>query len=474
MTIKKWPKLDSRQKVRVRSKNCRLWRNQMKVFPLLFPCLVFSLCQATNLTADILGPTGIYVLSSAQDNPSTVTDERLSNMRDYDFVDGYTLRMLWQDVDLGDGVYDFSAIDAAITQLQSNQHATKLNLELLVLGPPQYIQDQATETWEHFKSGVVPVPWDPALQHGHANLIEALASHEVFDANTGQLMPLAQHSALEVTNASVPGINGIRDNFGSTGLTKLVDLPSYDRQLFVDTVAASVGRTRAAFDEKFGFLGYFSMNDGEDSAFGESLNEALLDRLMTDFNNPGQPSLGLFQELLSDAQPNPAGGLGANLLAVSDETYIMFQALTSWLMPFTGEGNVNSMNPATGIEFAYETYDAKFFEIYISDVDGAVNGAVDSQGNPLIDDLRFWHDLLASAQQPGDLNGDGLVDASDLAFWQTSFGNTTDGQDFLAWQQQAAQASQIAVPEVNSLLMLVLAITSGLAIRPSLSPYRFH
>lgn len=449
-------KLVLRLKVRTRNKSCWFWRSQMKIFPFLFPCFIVQLCQATNLTADILGPTGIYVLSNAQDNPSTAADERLSNMRDFDFVDGYTLRLLWQDVDLGDGVYDFSAIDAAITQLQTNQHATKLNLELLVLGPPQYIQDQAIETWEHFKSGVVPVPWDPALQQGHANLIEALASHEVFDTNTGQLTPLAQHSALEVTNASVPGINGIRDNFGSTGLTKLVDLPSYDRQLFVDTVAASVGRTRNAFDDKFGFLGYFSMNDGDDSAFGESLNETLLDRLMTDFNNPGQPSLGLFQELLSDAQPNPTGGLGANLLAVSDETYIMFQALTSWLMPFTGEGNVASMNPATGIEFAYETYDAKFFEIYVNDVDGAVNGAVDAQGNPLIDDLRFWHDLLASAQQSGDFNGDGLVDAADLVFWQTSFSDTTDGQDFLAWQQQAAQASQVAVPEPISLSSLLV------------------
>lgn len=430
---------------------------------LSLPCLFCFLCPSAYLAADILGPTGIYVLSNAQNNPSTATDERLSNMRDYDFLDGYTLRLLWQDVDLGEGVYDFSAIDAALSQLQSNQHATKLNLELLVLGPPQYIQDQATESWEHFKSGIVPVPWDPALQQGHANLIEALASHEVFDTSTGHLVPLAEHSALEVTNASVPGINGIRDNFGSTNLTKLVDLPSYDRQLFVETVAASVGRTRDAFDDKFGFLGYFSMNDGEDAALGESLNEALLDRLMTDFNNPGQPSLGLFQELLSDAQPNPTGGLGANLLAVSDDTYIMFQALTSWLMPFTGEGNTSSMNPATGIEFAYETYDAKFFEIYISDVDGAINGAVDASGNPLIDDLRFWHDLLASAQQPGDFNGDGLVNATDLALWQSSFGNTTNGQDFLAWQQQIAQASLVSVPEPVSLLgpLVGLAIVAG-------------
>ena len=414
--------------------------------------------------ADIAGPRGIYTLGSGRDNANTPVDERVTGIRDYDFVDGYTLRLHWEDVDLGGGVYDFGVINEAIGLLESNHNATTMNLEMLVLTPPTYIVDNATETWEHFKAGTLPMPWDPAAQQGYADLIAALANHSVFDTAAGAMVPLAQHPVLGSLNASVPGISGIRDNGGNSGLTKLVDLPSYDRQKFIDAVLQAVGTNRNAFADQAGFLGYFSMTDSENANFGgETLNETLIGALLTEFNNPGQPHVGLFQELLSDVGPNPANTLGVNLLAAKDDTYIMFQALASWLNPHTGADKMTSMNPSNGIELGFNNYGATFFELYLSDIDGAQNGAVDAEGNPLIDRLAAWHDFLEALAADFDLDGD--IDSSDLATWQSGYlADGLSGADFLSWQrnlghvQPPGVSSLQSVPEPSGALLVGVAV----------------
>lgn len=95
-------------------------------------------------------------------------------------------------------------------------------------------------------------------------------------------------------------------------------------------------------------------------------------------------------------------------------------------------------------------------------------GSLDNDGNLDADEfLRF-----SLADNPSaDFSGDGIVDATDLAIWQAALGQSpagdadgdgdTDGFDFLAWQRQltgaAAVASQTAVPEPSTLLLLFLA-----------------
>ncbi len=446
--------------------------------------MVAMLNSPTPCHADLTGPRGIYVLGNGRDNAGTPADERLANLRDYDFTDGYTLRVQWEDVDLGGGVYDFDVINQAMAQLQSNQHATRLNFELLLLSPPQHLLENATETWEHFKAGMIPVPWDSVVQQGYADLITALASHPVHDTTVGANVPLAEHSSLNSINASVPGISSIRDNGGSSGVTKLVDLPSYDRQIFVDTVVQAVALNRNAFADQFGFLGYFSMTDSENANFGgKTLNETLIETLLTEFNNPGQPHVGLFQELLSDIGPNPAGTLGTNLLAVADDTYIMFQALSAWTAPFNPNhvDKVTSMNPATGIDLGFNNYGATFYELYIADIDGAQNGEVDAAGNLLIEDLRDWHDFLEALA--ADFNLDGQIDAADLAQWQTDFHQNdlsdadrdgdTDGADFLNWQTNFAHQTpappvqSITVPEPTTNCLLAITILATWLIQPN-------
>ncbi|NOR28882.1 MAG: hypothetical protein GQ540_10200 [Lutibacter sp.] len=153
-------------------------------------------------------PKGIYVLS----NGNTT-----GNIRDYDFVSGFTLRINWGELEPSQGNYNYTTIDDAIAKLQDiNQ---KLTLEVLVFNTPQYVLDSASETW-NFSSGS-PVPWDAFGLEAWGNAAEALANHQVALAD-GTMIPLSEHPTLESVDAPVMGLSGIRDTSG-----KLVNLASY-------------------------------------------------------------------------------------------------------------------------------------------------------------------------------------------------------------------------------------------------------
>ncbi len=78
---------------------------------------------------------------------------------------------------------------------------------------------------------------------------------------------------------------------------------------------------------------------------------------------------------------------------------------------------------------------------------------------------------------PGDFNGDGAVDAADLAQWQADFGlsggsdadgdGDTDGDDFLIWQQNlSAPSGGSGVPEPATLWLAAACGTAMLGRRP--------
>lgn len=73
--------------------------------------------------------------------------------------------------------------------------------------------------------------------------------------------------------------------------------------------------------------------------------------------------------------------------------------------------------------------------------------------------------------QPGDFDGNGRVDAGDLAAWRTSFGHNegadadndgdTDGNDFLIWQRSlgaSAMPVSTAVPEPATATLLLIVL----------------
>jgi len=310
-------------------------------------------------------PKGIYVLS----NGNTT-----GNIRDYDFVSGFTLRINWGELEPSQGNYDYTTIDEAISKLQDiNQ---KLTLEVLVFNTPQYVLDGAAETWS-FSTGS-PVPWDTFGLNAWDTMAEALANHQVALAD-GTMVRLADHPTLESVDAPIMGLSGIRDTSG-----ELVNLVSYTREKFINAISASVHSMRKAFPTKFGFIAAFKMDDAD---IVNPLDEAIVNQLMTEFNGSGQLTLGFFQELLSDVGPLP-DTMGALLNMVASDTYIMFQALTSWTSPFTGGDKVTSGNPATGIELGFTNYGARYYELYISDIDN----------ESLWEDMRAWSEIILTEE----------------------------------------------------------------------------
>lgn len=301
-----------------------------------------------------------------------------------DFINGVTFRMGWKETNPGAGRYDFSGVDAVLAALQSA--GKQMNLEVFAVETPAWLLTQvpAAEQWDARGRGDstvrTAVPWNSLAGQGWRDYMRALADHRVPLAS-GALVRLADHPTLLMVDAPIVGLQGVRDVTNT-----LTTLAGYTRATFIDAALHSVHSSRDAFASKFGFLAFFKMND---SAGGAALDQQLMDRLMLDFNQPGLPHLGFFQETLSDAGPTVTG-LGALLASVKDRTYIVFQALTAWVAPFTGANSVTSGHAAVGIEFAYRTYGATFVEIYLADVRDANQ----------TERLRLWHGVLNGAAAP--------------------------------------------------------------------------
>lgn len=430
-------------------------------------------------------PQGLYILSTAVNNPNTPQDDRLANIRDYDFVSGYTLRLFWSDIETSQGVYDFSVINAAINQLAPLNQG--LSLEIFTGEEPQYVRDGASATYLDHRGNVTPVPWDPFAQQRHAALYEALGNHVV--QSSGAAHALRDDPTLRSIDAAPAGLNfGVRDLNGG-----IRSHPDYTQQRYVDAVAGGVAAAAAAFPDDRNFLAFFAFNDGQP---GVPVDEQLIQRLAPLYNGPGQTELAFFIENLSDdgPLPQPNGmGPGANLLDWNNlGGSTMMQALDSWLVhrPDRDE-QLDSLNPATGIELAYNAYGTRFFELYIADVDGAASGALDAAGRPIIDDLRAWNSLLAGPPHDADFNDSGTVDVLDLTHWQTGFGETdgaeptqgdangdqaVDGNDFLIWQRQLADDNvaghALAIPEPRSWLLIATSLVASLIHRQRSANWR--
>lgn len=317
----------------------------------------------SNLPPAIPGPAGVFVIGDTH----WVTNEVAKF--DVDYISGYTLRVPWADLESWDTTnqtprYNFSRIDATLEDLRAR--GKRMTLEIFIAKAPGYILDlPGTITWTNphpTQGGIQVVPWDTNALTAYRNFITNLAQHVV----TGTPWRVAEHPTLESVDASIVGLQGLRELSNT-----LIAHPDYDRERFIAAIEAAVAVNREAFATKFGFLALFAMDDNVSTP---PLDETVYTRLMTNFNVAGRPTLGFFQETLSDTGPQPAV-LGQLLRQASEKTYVMFQALRPWTLPpgTPRPPEIASGTPVTGLWFAWTNYHSTYVELYGADILAATN-----------------------------------------------------------------------------------------------------
>jgi hypothetical protein len=99
----------------------------------------------------------------------------------------------------------------------------------------------------------------------------------------------------------------------------------------------------------------------------------------------------------------PTTAFAAPLYDSRNDTFIDFQMLHSWINPFKGADKTLYTLPSDAIEYAYDTYNSRYAEVYTEDLDYAYN-------NPSWDPaLATWNDTMAQDFsddfQDGDATG---------------------------------------------------------------------
>jgi hypothetical protein len=134
-------------------------------------------------------------------------------------------------------------------------------------------------------------------------------------------------------------------------------------------------------------------------------------------------------------------------------------------------------NPEPNADFNGDQFvDALDLEIWHSAF--GQNDLGDADGDGDTDGRDFLHWQRQFTAPTADFNGDGVVDLADLTTWHASYGvdddgdsnrdGDSDGRDFLYWQRNANNQTQLAglsVPEPSSLLLGSSVLAFGLLFR---------
>jgi hypothetical protein len=330
---------------------------------------------------------------------------RDANFRSYAFVDGFTLRAGWDDMESGStpGSYDFFIVQNALNKLPVGQ---KLSL-IIVPAEPTYIA--ATPGAETFQDGTLTRvrPWDPILRERRRAFLDALAAFEVDG------IPLSQHPQLDLLDPYLPGgFTGIRDPNG----IKLRNIPGYTRALYLSAVQDELRALQDAFPGKFIQIGFWPVIDNENAAYGDvAAWEWLRQQLVAEFDGATRPHIGFFMENLAakrvgpDVDPfsaTPVTTFASALFASRDQAWNGFQMLGSWSRPFNDGhvGNTLNGSPGDAMEWAFNTYRAEYHELYVSDADTLLMHPA----------LQRWHDFFSAELTT---SGDSDEDHDGLPFW---------------------------------------------------------
>lgn len=378
--------------------------------------LLFVVTDPAAASARFSRPRGVFVLDSGGPANYTTTFGRTislrdANLRNLPFVDGFTLRFAWSDVESGStpGHYDFHIIRNLLDKLPAGQ---RLSL-IIVPSEPAYIASTpGVQTWSD--AGTLrATPWDPYLRERRRAMLQAMGG--LLNGGTA----LRDDPRLDLLDPYLPGgFTGIRD----PNSTPLRNLPGYTRQRLLDAVRDELHALQKEFPGKFVQIGFWPVTDNENSAYGGiAAAEWLRQQLLAGFNGITRPRVGFFMENLAakrialDSEVfsgTPVTGFAGALFASRDDTWNGFQMLGSWVRPFN-DGHVTNNTfgtPNDAMEFAFNTYRAEYHEVYVGDIDHPAYQPA----------LQRWHDFYSSGtttDPQSDEDGDGLPLA-----WEKQFG----------------------------------------------------
>ena len=321
-------------------------------------------------------PTGIYVLDN---NQGVYRD---ANIRNYSFVDGFVWRCSWSDFETAEDVYSFAGIDHIVNKLDS------LNKKLTILFgaysvEPAYIAAHLGVTTYQFtdpltaKTTTRAVPYDGYLLQRYRLLLAAMANHPIYCRSTGTMVALKDHPVLSNIATNIPGLGAIR-NVNGQNTSLQTALPNYTRSKFVDSLLVSMKLQTTYFPTKNVFIP--SYKNTTDNINSPTLVDYLKSQLLANFNGVLNPKIGFWQENLAgftDANTKAFTGLPTTtfatpLLSLGNSAYAMFQMLQGWTTPFLDPTKTANSTPFDAMCYAYKTYGASYFEVYVSDLDNAI------------------------------------------------------------------------------------------------------
>lgn len=332
----------------------------------------------TPTSATITRPTGIYVLPNTNEGPDSV-------LLAQSFVDGWSLRLGWQNIETGPGSYDWRRIDDAIAALELQPTVKKLTLSIFALEAPADVLSQPgvttyiAHTPPTGTTVTTAVPWDETALLRWEAFCKVLGDHPVGSAS----IPLRDHPLLAQLDTQIMGLGGLRDLDG-----QLVNTPGYTRPVFTAAVLRSLHAMVDNFPSKFRYLAHFNMTDNTPTP---PLYQELLDTIMVEFNAGTAPKLGFFQENLGCSTPGTTTAYAID--STKNRTFSMFQMIHSWVITSSPETNpclvTDSMStpvsgPDVALAYAYHTFGTRYFEIYRADL----------EHTGFADKFSAWHDIL--------------------------------------------------------------------------------
>lgn len=318
-------------------------------------------------------PKGIYVLDS---NNGTFRD---ANIRNYSFVDGYVWRTSWSEIETSQGVYNYEGIDHIVKKLDA------INKKLTILFgaysvEPSYITLNTVVTNYQFTNPINnttstrAVPYDSYLMQRFQLFLSNLANHKIYSISTSSMVALKDHPVLANIATNIAGLGAIRNVNGQNTSLNLT-LPNYNRNTFVEAILSSMKIQTDLFPTKNVFIPFYkNVNDNINSP---TLENYIKSELLSRFDGVQNPKISFWQENLAgytDISTNTFTGLplttfATPLLKLDNAAYTMFQMLQGWTTPFLDPKKTANSTPFDAMCYAFNTYGASYFEIYVSDID---------------------------------------------------------------------------------------------------------